>query len=212
MKAQVVSRNPFVVVLIYFISTFLGSELGASSWLCSDADRGSTESWLPPLCCPQPTLRFGSGRIMSKSPSPTAVQWEKARCPPRSRRHEHSERSLPGAPGPQLSSVGRRAPPPLCLVTQTLLSIIHFLPPGQELVQPRADQPVQTSWESLRPAANSGLTFLCTTSRHLFTAFIPHTTPTGGFLFITCLLKKQGLRGYNPSSCAIPALVLPVSE
>lgn len=183
--------------------------MGASSWLCSDADTGSTESWLPPLCCPQPTLRFSSGRITSKSPSPTAVLWEKARRPPRSWRHIHSECSLPGAPDPQLSSVGRRAPPhppPLCLVTQTLLSIIHFLSPGQELVQPRVDLPVQTPWDSLRPSAYSGLTFLCTTSCHLFMAFIPHTTPTGRFLFITCLLEKQGLWVYNPSTG------LPVSE
>lgn len=198
-------RNPFVLVLIYFISTFLGSEMGASSWLCSDADTGSTVPWLPPLCCPQPTLRFSSGRIMSKSPSPAAVQWEK-------------EDALPGAGIVNTANVAflelltrschlwGGGPPQLCLVTQTLLSIIHFLSPGQELVQPRVDQPVQTPWDSFRPSANSGVTFLRTTSCPLFMAFIPHTTPTGGFLFITCLLKKQGLQVYNPSTG------LPVSE
>ena len=34
-----------------------------------------------------------------------------------------------------------------CLVTQTMFSVIYFLPLGWELAQPRADQQVPTCWE-----------------------------------------------------------------
>lgn len=85
-----------------------------------------------------PSWGLASGRIMSKSPI-VAVQWEQARCPPRSQHHEHCKRSH--------GSGGVRGPLTLCLVTQTLFSVIHFLPWGQELVQPRADQQVLTCWE-----------------------------------------------------------------
>lgn len=45
------------------------------------------------------------------------------------------------------SSGGVQGPLMFCLVTQTVVSVIHFLPLGQELVQPRADQQVLTPWE-----------------------------------------------------------------
>lgn len=45
------------------------------------------------------------------------------------------------------SSGGVQGPLMLCLVTQTLVSVIHLLPLDPELVQPRADQQILTPWQ-----------------------------------------------------------------
>lgn len=86
-----------------------------------------------------------------------------------------------------------RGPPTVFLVTQTLLSIIHSSHGAKSRSSPGLIS------EYKHPGIHSNhLKILVEPSLYNQLPFIHdllHKTPMGGFLFITCLLKKQGLWG-----------------